>query len=84
MWATHDTISLVVLVITTSLSHTFPKGRYDITSAASVAKDMLRSFESIRIGLMVGIGGGAASGKHDFRLGDRLGGLEYYIDSLDS
>ena len=36
-----------------------PKGRYGIASAASVAKDMLRSFESIRIGLMVGIGGGA-------------------------
>ena len=47
-----------------------PKGRYGIASAASVAKDMLRSFESIRIGLMVGIGGGAPSGKHDIRLGD--------------
>ena len=47
-----------------------PKGMYGIASAASVAKDMLRSFESIRIGLMVGIGGGAPSGKHDIRLGD--------------
>lgn len=47
-----------------------PKGRYGIASAASVAKDMLRSFESIRIGLMVGIGGGAPSEKHDIRLGD--------------
>ena len=47
-----------------------PKGRYGIASAASVAKDMLRSFESIRIGLMVGIGGGAPSDKHDIRLGD--------------
>ena len=47
-----------------------PKGRYGIASAASVAKDMLRSFESIRVGLMVGIGGGAPSGKHDIRLGD--------------
>ena len=35
-----------------------------------MAKDMLRSFESIRIGLMVGIGGGAPSDKHDIRLGD--------------
>lgn len=34
------------------------KGRYGLTSAASVAKDMLRSFPRIRIGLMVGIGGG--------------------------
>lgn len=47
-----------------------PKGRYGIASAATVAKDMLRSFESIRIGLMVGIGGGAPSQKHDIRLGD--------------
>ncbi|KAL8701981.1 MAG: hypothetical protein Q9201_004627 [Fulgogasparrea decipioides] len=47
-----------------------PKGRYGIASAATVAKDMLRSFESIRIGLMVGIGGGAPSKKHDIRLGD--------------
>ena len=35
-----------------------PKGRYGIASAANVAKDMRHSFESIRIGLMVGIGGG--------------------------
>lgn len=47
-----------------------PKGRYGIASAATVAKDMLRSFESIRIGLMVGIGGGAPGDKHDIRLGD--------------
>lgn len=47
-----------------------PKGRYGIASAATVAKDMLRSFESIRIGLMVGIGGGAPGNKHDIRLGD--------------
>ena len=47
-----------------------PKGRYGTASAATVAKDMLRSFESIRIGLMVGIGGGAPSRKHDIRLGD--------------
>ena len=47
-----------------------PRGRYGIASAATVAKDMLRSFESIRIGLMVGIGGGAPGEKHDIRLGD--------------
>lgn len=47
-----------------------PKGKYGLTSAATVAKDMLRSFESIRFGLMVGIGGGAPSPKHDIRLGD--------------
>src|SRR5271156_6128338 len=63
-----------------------PKGKYGLTSAASVAKDMLRSFPSIRFGLMVGIGGGAPSPKHDIRLGDvvvsspvgRTGGVIHY------
>jgi nucleoside phosphorylase len=51
-----------------------------------VATDMLRSFTSIRFGLMVGIGGGAPSPKHDIRLGDvvvsspvgRMGGVIHY------
>jgi hypothetical protein len=47
-----------------------PMGRYGLTHAASAAKDMLRSFENINISLMVGIGGGAPSMKHDIRLGD--------------
>jgi nucleoside phosphorylase len=47
-----------------------PMGQYGTTSAAAMAKDILRSFESVRIGLMVGIGGGAPSKKHDIRLGD--------------
>lgn len=47
-----------------------PDGEYGIASAASVARDMLHSFPSIRLGLMVGIGGGAPSKKHDIRLGD--------------
>lgn len=47
-----------------------PKGKYGIASAANVATHMLRSFESIRIGLMVGIGGGAPTSKNDVRLGD--------------
>ncbi|KAM0524772.1 hypothetical protein ACHAPE_000875 [Trichoderma viride] len=47
-----------------------PNGQYGLSSAASVAKDMLHSFPNIRIGLMVGIGGGAPSSKHDIRLGD--------------
>jgi nucleoside phosphorylase len=45
-------------------------GEYGISSAASVATDMLHSFPNVRIGLMVGIGGGAPSGNHDIRLGD--------------
>ncbi|KKO99476.1 hypothetical protein THAR02_08415 [Trichoderma harzianum] len=47
-----------------------PDGEYGISSAASVARDMLHTFPNIRIGLMVGIGGGAPSTKHDIRLGD--------------
>jgi nucleoside phosphorylase len=47
-----------------------PDAEYGIGSAATVARDMLHSFSNIRIGLMVGIGGGATSLKHDIRLGD--------------
>ncbi|KAI0544411.1 Pfs, NACHT and WD domain protein [Xylaria curta] len=47
-----------------------PSGEYGKSSAASVARDMLRSFPNIRIGLMVGIGGGAPSRNNDIRLGD--------------
>jgi nucleoside phosphorylase len=47
-----------------------PAGEYGIASAASVARDMLHSFPNIRVGLMVGIGGGAPSSEHDIRLGD--------------
>ncbi|RYO96852.1 hypothetical protein DL765_011425 [Monosporascus sp. GIB2] len=45
-------------------------GEYGISSAASVARAMLHSFPNVRICLMVGIGGGAPSQKHDIRLGD--------------
>ncbi|KAF6806860.1 Kinesin light chain 5 [Colletotrichum plurivorum] len=47
-----------------------PDGQYGTTSAATVARDVLHSFPNVRIGLMVGIGGGAPSQKHDIRLGD--------------
>ncbi|KAM0425178.1 hypothetical protein ACHAPT_009495 [Fusarium lateritium] len=47
-----------------------PLGEYGISSATGVARDMLHSFPNVRIGLMVGIGGGAPSPKHDIRLGD--------------
>ncbi|KAK4079824.1 hypothetical protein Trihar35433_929 [Trichoderma harzianum] len=49
---------------------TLPFGEYGIASAAAVARDMMHSFPNIRIGLMVGIGGGAPSEHHDIRLGD--------------
>lgn len=47
-----------------------PDGEYGISAAATVATNMVRSFPNVRIGLMVGIGGGAPSPKHDIRLGD--------------
>lgn len=63
-----------------------PKGKYGLTSAASVAKDMLRSFPKVRIGVMVGIGGGAPSANNNIRLGDivvstpvgQTGGIIHY------
>ncbi|KAH7231317.1 nucleoside phosphorylase domain-containing protein [Fusarium redolens] len=48
----------------------FPDGEYGTTVAATVARDMLHSFPNIRIGLLVGIGGGAPSPNRDIRLGD--------------
>ncbi|KAL0942879.1 g-protein beta wd-40 repeats containing [Colletotrichum truncatum] len=47
-----------------------PDGEYGIASAAGVAKDMCRTFTNLKVHLMVGIGGGAPSKKHDIRLGD--------------
>ncbi|KAJ5727000.1 ankyrin, partial [Penicillium malachiteum] len=47
-----------------------PDGEYGLSSAATVAKDMTHSFPNVRIGLMVGIGGGAPTSKNDIRLGD--------------
>ncbi|RBR10782.1 uncharacterized protein FIESC28_09313 [Fusarium coffeatum] len=47
-----------------------PDGEYGTSSAACVARDLLHTFPNVRIGLMVGIGGGAPSNKHDIRLGD--------------
>jgi nucleoside phosphorylase len=47
-----------------------PDGEYGLSSAACVASDMRHSFPNVRVGLMVGIGGGAPSQEHDIRLGD--------------
>ncbi|KAJ0383218.1 hypothetical protein COL922a_010946 [Colletotrichum nupharicola] len=44
-------------------------GQYGTNDAAAVANHMMRSFQSIRFGFMVGIGGGAP-GETDVRLGD--------------
>lgn len=47
-----------------------PAGEYGTASAANVATNMLNSFHNVKIGLMVGIGGGVPSERHDVRLGD--------------
>lgn len=47
-----------------------PIGEYGTASAARVAEAMMHNFPNLRIALMVGIGGGAPSSKHDIRLGD--------------
>ena len=62
------------------------KGQYGLVPAATAAINMLNTFEAIRIGLMVGIGGGAPSAANDIRLGDvvvgtpsgRLSGVVQY------
>lgn len=49
-----------------------PAGVYGTTSAASVGKDLLRTFSQLRFGLLVGIGGGIPGNQAspDVRLGD--------------
>jgi len=47
-----------------------PAGQHGTNSAATVAGQLRYSFPAIRYGLMVGIGGGAPSERHDIRLGD--------------
>lgn len=47
-----------------------PMGEYGTDSAGRIARDMVHTFSNIRIGLLVGIGGGVPSQNHDIRLGD--------------
>lgn len=61
-------------------------GGYGTSSAACVARDMVRSFPNLKFALMVGIGGGAPTRESDIRLGDvvvsvprgELGGVIQY------
>ncbi|KAM0511982.1 hypothetical protein ACHAPE_009338 [Trichoderma viride] len=53
-----------------------PAGQYGTNNAATVAINMSRSFSSITIRLMVGIGGGVPDGGIDIRLGDVVVGDE--------
>ncbi|PWY86705.1 purine and uridine phosphorylase [Aspergillus heteromorphus CBS 117.55] len=46
-------------------------GEYGMTSATTAANNMTRTFSrSLRVGLLVGVGGGIPSPAHDIRLGD--------------
>ncbi|KAG8625519.1 hypothetical protein KVT40_007270 [Elsinoe batatas] len=45
-------------------------GAYGTVSACDVAKDTATSSPGLKVGLMVGIGGGIPSDRHDIRLGD--------------
>ncbi|KAJ5987698.1 hypothetical protein N7481_002908 [Penicillium waksmanii] len=48
-----------------------PGGHHGTTAATTVANNMFHTFsKSLRIGLIVGIGGGIPSAAHDIRLGD--------------
>ena len=68
-----------------------PQGSYGVSQATSVIENMVRSFPNLRFCLMVGIGGGAPSNKHDVRLGDvvvsapegREGGVLQYDHGKD-
>ncbi|KAF0643405.1 hypothetical protein FPSE5266_03740 [Fusarium pseudograminearum] len=54
-----------------------PRGEYGETSAATAARDMVHTFPNVRIGFMVGIGGGVPT-KYDVRLGDVVVGSPSY------
>ncbi|KAL2866220.1 uncharacterized protein BJX67DRAFT_382032 [Aspergillus lucknowensis] len=47
-----------------------PDGEYGTAATATVATNIQNSFPNIRIGLLVGIGGGVPSERHDICLGD--------------
>ncbi|KAI1209023.1 uncharacterized protein F4807DRAFT_428541 [Annulohypoxylon truncatum] len=63
-----------------------PLSQYGTTNALGVAKDMAHTFKNLRVILMVGVGGGVPSSRHDIRLGDivvstvqnRIGGVLQY------
>lgn len=65
----HNTYTLGKIGPHNTVIACLPAGVYGTTSAAVVASNLLISFPSIRVGLLVGIGGGAPSNA-DIRLGD--------------
>lgn len=47
-----------------------PEGHYGTINAARVMADLIRTFTSVQVGLVVGVGGGAPNNRNDIRLGD--------------
>jgi nucleoside phosphorylase len=66
----HNTYTLGQIGARNIVIACMPSGMYGTTSAVTVAASMRSSFRSIRVGLMIGIGGGAPSQHADIRLGD--------------
>jgi len=52
-----------------------PHGSQGIGAAATVATDMRRTFPSVQLRMLVGIGGGIPSKRNDIRLGDVVVGM---------
>lgn len=52
-----------------------PSNQYGIVAAATVARDLAHSFPNVRIGLMVGIAGGAPNSRSEVHLGDVVVGV---------
>jgi nucleoside phosphorylase len=84
----HNTYTLGQMSQHNTVIACLPAGVCGTNAAATVARDMLRTFTGLRVGLMVGIGGGIPSRQrnHDIRLGDvvvsqpddALGGVVQY------
>ncbi|KAL2817370.1 hypothetical protein BJX63DRAFT_419631 [Aspergillus granulosus] len=47
-----------------------PAGVYGTTSATAAVSHLMSTYQNVRFGLMVGVGGGVPSNNHDIRLGD--------------
>jgi nucleoside phosphorylase len=59
-----------------------PAAGYGNINAASVMTNLVRTFTCIRVGLMVGIGGGAPNPRNDVRLGDIVVGTRVMLYEL--
>ena len=85
-WADENTYKFGTIQNHNVVMACLPSGRIGKTAVATLAANMRSSYESLRFGLMVGIGGGIPSKEKDIRLGDvavskpsgRFGGVVQY------